>query len=220
MTKPETQTLYVMQNEFGLIKIGRSLDPERRRRSLQSDERCSVALVVSLTGQGHREEVTHLSLSDHLIEGEWFKGTADAQEAISALLPEVATVEWPFHYDAVVAEAWLQDFFDRRDRRSIRKQFYRMLNVHVRGGSPGYGTDVMIGIMLSELAGENEHAEPSPAFVRPVGASKPQEPLNYSTDVRVALNVWPEDCRPASWNGSALECAIAALEEHYRRLPP
>lgn len=219
MTRPDKQTLYVMQNEVGLVKIGRSLDPERRRRALQSDEQCAVNLISVLIGQGHREEATHLSLSDHLIEGEWFEGTAEAQAAISALLPELGRIDWPFLYDAGEAEAWLDGFFARRDRRSLRKQFYRMLNVHLRGGSPGYGTDAMIGIMISLTGRDGSNAEPTTAVVRAARTSKTPGPPNYSTNLQAALAVWPDDCRPSVWEGSAHDCAIAALEELYRRLP-
>jgi hypothetical protein len=33
----------------------------------------------------------------------------------------------------------------------------------------------------------------------------------FTTDVAAALAVWPDGCRPASWDASAIECCIEAL---------
>ncbi len=41
----EDQHLYIMQNEHGFIKVGRSENPEKRRRSLEIHERCKISIV-------------------------------------------------------------------------------------------------------------------------------------------------------------------------------
>lgn len=41
--KPEH--LYVMQNQFGLVKIGKSVDVELRRRRLSKADNCEITLV-------------------------------------------------------------------------------------------------------------------------------------------------------------------------------
>jgi hypothetical protein len=50
------QTLYVMQCEHGPIKLGRSVDPERRRAALEREHKCKVALVALFPATGHEEE--------------------------------------------------------------------------------------------------------------------------------------------------------------------
>lgn len=225
MTRPDTQALYVMQNEFGLIKIGRSLDPERRRKSLQSGEGCTIAVVAVLEGQGHREEQIHLSLKRHVIEGEWFRGTQSARAAIREALPNLTGCAWPFDYDARGAKAWLDDFFGRRDQRSLERMYQRILNVHVRGGRPGGSVDGMICLLLSlsetgEMVGVSLGREGAAtvAHIYYPGSAEPRRAPPYSTDLASAMSLWPGEVRPVAWDGTAYDCAVAAMTARYRRL--
>lgn len=54
--------LYVMQNEHGLVKIGRSNDPCRRRADISSGSGCLVHLVFSAIGRGIEEMEIHQKL--------------------------------------------------------------------------------------------------------------------------------------------------------------
>ncbi|CAB3803905.1 hypothetical protein LMG28138_05424 [Pararobbsia alpina] len=65
--RPQDQYLYVMQNEHGLIKVGRSIDPARRRLVLQSQCGCNIALVASLHQRGPDEEWVHSLLADFCV---------------------------------------------------------------------------------------------------------------------------------------------------------
>jgi len=121
------QDLYVMQNEHGLIKVGRSVDAEKRRRALEVTERCRIVVVSLLSGQGEREEQVHLKLRRHLIEGEWFNGTAAARRAAVKTLGLEPEPVWPFAYDRAAAEVWLESFFGWRDERAIDRLFGRLL---------------------------------------------------------------------------------------------
>lgn len=74
--------LYVMQNAFGRIKIGRSADPERRRRDLESSSGHKVVLVRIFLNRGAEEAIIHQKLREFRCIGEWFLGTAEAKRAI------------------------------------------------------------------------------------------------------------------------------------------
>jgi len=225
MTRPDTQTLYIMQNEFGLIKIGRSLEPERRRKNLQSGEACAIRVVAVLQGQGDREEQIHFGLKRHMIEGEWFRGTASARAAITKALPVLAGCDWPFEYDARGAEGWLDHFFSRRDQRSIEKQYARLLNGLRRIDKPGPGADAVVCHLLS-LSEVGTTASVHHGRVRgqhviyvyaPGSTRRRRAPL-YSTDLASAMGLWPKDTVPAAWEGAAFDCAVAAMQERYIRL--
>ena len=225
VTRPDAQALYVMQNEFGLVKIGRSLDPERRRKNLQSGEGCAIAVVAVLDGQGHREEQVHLSLQRHIIEGEWFKGTPTARAAIIKALPHLAACDWPFEYDARGAKAWLDDFFGRRDRRALERMYHRILNVHVCGSGPGASADGMICLLLSlsetgDMVGVSVGREggQTVADIHDPATGETSRAPPYSTDLASAMTLWAESTQPVVWGGTPYECAVAAMKERYVRL--
>ena len=217
MVKPVSQTLYVMQNEFGLIKIGRSLDPERRRRELAADVRCKIALVHLLPQQGHREEEIHLRLKAHMIEGEWFKGTIPSRRAILRTLPRDGNYVWPFMYDREGAKVWLEELFAQRDNRAANRQYNRLLS-HLLSATAGVSANQLIGNIIHYT----DSTQPYWGYVlvnrkwvpgyrpKPFGDVILCPP--YSTDIHHALAIWPCEQRPASWTGSAMECAFAALK--------
>ena len=78
--------LYIMQNEHGLIKIGRSDDPQRRVVEAQKSARCPVTLIATFPEAGHFEEWVHIQMADHRIGLDWFEGTREARDVLAALL--------------------------------------------------------------------------------------------------------------------------------------
>ena len=82
--KPENQHLYLMQNEHGSVKIGRSVDPERRRKSIQVEDCCNVQIVGVKENWGEFEEEIHIELESLglRIDGEWFYGFPDGADGI------------------------------------------------------------------------------------------------------------------------------------------
>ena len=78
MVEPTSQHLYVMQNEFGLIKIGRSIAVESRRQNLQQTDRCQIEIVAVFDFWGSLEETIHLELEEFRLIGEWFAGDEEA----------------------------------------------------------------------------------------------------------------------------------------------
>jgi len=225
MTRPDTQALYVMQNEFGLIKIGRSLNPDRRRQSLQGDEGCAISVVAALEQQGHMEEAIHLSLEDYALEGEWFDGTAPARAAIIRAIPVLADCEWPFEHSVDGAVAWLDAFYARRDQRLLEKQYRRVLKDHLQRCSPGADADggvchlvslIETGRVASLMQGRLKAEKV--VYVRHQGSKDWELVPPYTTDLALALSLWPDDIRPAGWEGGAHECAVAAMTARFQQL--
>lgn len=118
--------LYVMQNEFGLIKIGRSTNVMRRMRALQGTEMCRIQLVGIVEGAGHLEESTHIALDDFRLIGEWFDGGEDARNAIIQLL-DMKGDKWPFDLAAKDAiDRWLDAVEGRRFNQARVREFSRV----------------------------------------------------------------------------------------------
>lgn len=83
---PKVQSLYVMQAAWGGIKIGKSIDPERRRRGLETQSGREVHLVAVLDSMGDRERDIHAELWRYRRTGEWFVNTPSARRAMEAAL--------------------------------------------------------------------------------------------------------------------------------------
>jgi hypothetical protein len=70
--KPKVTYLYMMRDERnGLTKIGRSVRPSERERTLQS-EVPSVSLIWSVESLVHEEKELHRLYKDSRVRGEWF----------------------------------------------------------------------------------------------------------------------------------------------------
>lgn len=75
--------LYVMQKASGRIKIGRSGNPEQRRRSLELSSGQRVKLIAVFEGRGVEERAIHSRLAAFPWIGEWFQSSIKATEAIA-----------------------------------------------------------------------------------------------------------------------------------------
>lgn len=65
--------LYFMQEQgTGLIKIGRSVDPKRRLRTLQTGNGKTIRLIAVFEGRGVEELYLHEHLKRWRVKGEWF----------------------------------------------------------------------------------------------------------------------------------------------------
>lgn len=76
MNLRESQRLYLMQNSLQLSKIGVALNPERRRRSLETSSGLSIDLVKCwqvLDGTAlQAEQYLHRHFARRRHQGEWF----------------------------------------------------------------------------------------------------------------------------------------------------
>lgn len=225
MTDTVSQHLYVMQNEFGCIKVGRSVNPWHRRLSLRQTEHCRVELIAAFEGGGEDEEAIHIALDRFRLEGEWFSGANDARMAIEHIFG-ADPMEWQFEHDPTGAEKWLDHLRVVRDAAYIRRELSRSMArlrtateaSWVHDGSIFWcrylaetGNSVMI--MTDKQKGNTVNVWHNPA-------TKKREVLPaYTSTVEEALLAWPEDLRPTLWEGTPFECCIAALDAVRTRLP-
>jgi len=226
MVEPAHQDLYVMQNEFGLIKIGRSVDAETRRKWLQSREQCRIALIAILPGSGDQEERIHIALTEYHLMGEWFHGHREARGAILATVGLPSETLWRYSVNHQAARQWIERLEQWREDRKLDKEFGREITTLARADGPHYIYD--IGIWM--LVYHRELALPWRMNFRDLNGRKvrmvdkldglPEAPIPaFTSDIAAALMVWPDEDRPASWEGSALQCCVAGLKARKRRLP-
>ena len=71
--KNKKDYLYIIQSDVsGMIKIGRSKDPAKRLKQLQTGNPNKLRLIASFKELGWREKIIHESLKKWSEEGEWF----------------------------------------------------------------------------------------------------------------------------------------------------
>ena len=63
---------FIQAHKTGMIKIGRSKDPNKRLKSLQTGSGDKLKLIAVFEGQGHREFELHDRLASYRKQGEWF----------------------------------------------------------------------------------------------------------------------------------------------------
>jgi len=221
---PKVQDLYLLQNEFGLIKIGRSVDVERRRSRLTYQDRAQVEIVAVFPFAGDQEEPAHIALHEHRLIGEWFSGNDEARVAIGRYFKLELT--WPFEFNAEYAALWLGHMQRVRQVRKVRQSIYRAVQTLQRWEGPKHILDEIAftawreavsgtpaNVLARELLGMSVAARLEHQRTRGQVAE-----LRVSTDQGAALQLWPDDTRPRHWNGSPLQCCIAALQEWRSRL--
>jgi hypothetical protein len=225
--------LYVMQNEFGFIKVGRSARVEQRRRTLESTNSCAIALVAVIEDGGDLEEAIHIALDEYRIIGEWFEGHDSARAAIIKAVGLPDSQAWPHAVaEDDASSKWLEKIEGRRaitaaDKalRGLARDMTRYPESQATDTIRWYDTHIWT-IPLRFEKGLNtlifsEKGEDGTLVL--VGARSDMDETEivpfYTRDVEAAMTLWPEADRPASWNGTAWDCCIAALEARRARLP-
>jgi hypothetical protein len=217
--RTKSLTLYVLQNEYGLVKIGRSRDLEQRRASLTRRHQCAIAKVHVLENSGHLEEWIHLTLASHRLAYEWFSGDPNSRGAIETLIGTKLT--WPYEYNAAQGLEWIEkvhdvqalDYWRRQERNLVRNlksavtgtgryADYNadkawLLESEIGRVYDGY-TDLSVGELVTGI--------------REGDASRTQVP-QYTRDMAAAMRLWAADTpvsrrRPVH---DALDCCLAAL---------
>lgn len=216
VVRPSRQDLYLLQNEYGLIKIGRSIDVAERIAKLRQSERCAIHFIVRFRRAGHHEEGAHINLHKYRLIGEWFSGSPDARAAIEREFC-LDDVEWPVAYNAAAADRWVAHMRDVRTVRRLRRAIYRQTTL-MRANGPHESEDVCIFMLLRhpliDTVGEPEVRWNGEKLVRLYHDRRTgqMQPIPaYSHDLQAALTTWPEELRPTTWEGSAFECCIAGL---------
>lgn len=78
--------VYAIRAENGLIKIGVSIQPERRIMALRSSSPTPLELLGYIPGSFGIENMLHKLLSDSSSHGEWFYPTPEVLEAVDAIV--------------------------------------------------------------------------------------------------------------------------------------
>jgi hypothetical protein len=206
--------LYLIQNEFGLFKIGRSISPASRLHQIRTVDRCKVATIKLLVNCGHLEEQVHIRLCRFRLTGEWFDGTKTAETAMSKIFALQPSTTLPFSYDPKNAAAWLKELEIARDRAARIKNHNRFIASipHYRG--PSRMLDLLVWRQTHGEDGRILHACADGEFrtIFPDETLETGELIpNYSADVEKALSIWPGQFRPAKWDGDPLSCIIGGL---------
>ena len=211
MVQPRRQDLYLLQNEYGLIKIGRSIDIGERMSALRQSERCNIHFVVRFPRFGQHEEAAHVRLQKYRRIGEWFCGSEEARTAIENEFG-IAGLAWPVPYQANGAERWISHMREVRAVRSIRNALQREIGILRRANRPHPVHDQSI-LMVCQWAwtGERDGWARCPECVwHPPHFNRCTVPP-YTKAVEAALTIWPASSRPSVWSSTALECCVAGL---------
>ncbi|HEY9874493.1 MAG TPA: GIY-YIG nuclease family protein [Candidatus Obscuribacterales bacterium] len=85
--KPEAlgDLYFIQDSRTKAIKIGRTINIERRLETLQISFPYKLQLLKVVKGMGHKERATHLMFPDLRLSGEWFQPDAALLEYIDSL---------------------------------------------------------------------------------------------------------------------------------------
>jgi hypothetical protein len=219
----EKYHLYLMQNHLGLIKIGKAVDVERRRQHLARADECDIRTVHVLNNGGDQEQLYHALLRRRRLYGEWFDGDEGTRKAIRGLFDLQTDFAWPFSLASLNAvNAWLDQLERIRTRISREKRSQRVIRGMENRSSPDtwWHLNWKIWQIIWEYEQEGDpsiwHDEDadgrSVIWVTRDSDTTPEPLPFFTTDLRSALLVWPEDCRPDVWPGDAWSCCIAGLK--------
>tara|TARA_B100001094_G_C18024945_1_gene717072 strand:- start:500 stop:787 length:288 start_codon:yes stop_codon:yes gene_type:complete len=64
---------FIQSDKTGMIKIGRSLNPQKRLKQLQTGNPNNLKIIYVFKKQGHLETYLHQYLDKWRCKGEWFK---------------------------------------------------------------------------------------------------------------------------------------------------
>jgi hypothetical protein len=128
-----------MQAACGLIKVGRSIDPEARRVALSHFIMEDLALVAVLPDRGKDEEAVHLKLKRFRRHIEWFSGTQVAREAVDGVLG-LEKPCWPYPWQPKVAAELLSHLGFQRNRTYVLRRRRNVIN-SLKGGNIKWWTN-------------------------------------------------------------------------------
>lgn len=225
--------LYVMQNHVGFVKIGRSVRVEARRRSLETTDECTVAIVAVVEDAGDYEETILLNLNEHRLIGEWFEGdklcrdcVAIEIEALSeALGRDPPKLEWPYLLaDDDATNDWIERCEGRRTIASINRQYSRIIRDMDKGEPEKPDTsrywDVNLWTVLwrferqmHTLVMSAKSKTGEEILIGHYEGSNIDEIVpHYTTNVAYALTLFPVNDRPTEWIGSAWNCCVTGIK--------
>jgi hypothetical protein len=122
MTQARARYLYVMRSRTGLIKIGRSLSPKRRRRELECVSGLSIMLIAAIRGRGADERLLHAALREWRTNGEWFEDRAEVRRFLER------------HFDQTFS--WGRSLPEPARRNETTREVVREAVRRIMGGEP------------------------------------------------------------------------------------
>lgn len=75
ISETSEDSLYFIKDTLGRIKIGRSINPEKRVKGLQTSTSSTIKLVFAVLNKGCMEKRLHSCFSELHVRGEWFTYT-------------------------------------------------------------------------------------------------------------------------------------------------
>lgn len=219
--------LYIIQNDHGLVKIGRSADVHSRVSALRSIDRCEIEIVYVFPGQGDHEEAAHLALANIRVTGEWFSGEPRALSRIKQYFKLPSDFQWPYSLDKRAAAKWLTWLEAERDHQARVRDFNRYLRLLRETPEGCKSLEAFIWRQIhpddprSAGASVQDDTGMKRVAVNPYyrdGRWQADELVPaYTRRIEDALTVWPTGARPHLWDGNAVSCCIAALQERRKR---
>lgn len=85
--------VYLIYNSSGHVKIGVSLNPHKRLRTLQCGSSDALQLLLTIPGTRTLERRLHRRFHQRRVTGEWFALTPDDYQAIQELRTQILTGE-------------------------------------------------------------------------------------------------------------------------------
>ncbi|QKR98698.1 GIY-YIG nuclease family protein [Sphingomonas sp. CL5.1] len=208
--------LYVLQNEHGSYKVGRTWSVKRRIYEIQRSDVCKIFPIFSLNECGPWEVYIHNKIRKHVLLNEWFKGNDESRMDLQNLLE--TNLIWRTIYNQKDENKWLKDLeLSKMRRYTVKLLQYeiRYLNDTERNKLRDYSIidfvskiisndvyDRVLGTGIAQIFREEERKRSySGKYLIP----------DFTIDVDSALLLWPNDIRPDYWHGSAIETSAALL---------
>ena len=225
LRRPSTRGLflYVMQNEHGIVKIGRSDNPERRTLEVQKAARCKVSLIATFPDAGHFEEWLHIQMDAFAIGFEWFEGTQQSRDALASLLG--IDLQWVYPSSGN-AQAWTERLMDSGAERYWRKRerdVMRRLKGAVIGEgifrNEGNGSDSLDSYIAPHVGFRDpvcrDTRNGQPANLARFGDSEKMTLIPaYTRSMDAALSLWlPDPYRTIPTYARPIECCFHGLCE-------
>ena len=200
--------LYVMQAACGLVKIGRSADPESRRIMLVKKLRQSIYLVAVLPGRGADEEALHIKLRRHLVIGEWFYGTDKGKVAVAKTLG-LLKPDWPFKWDAAASDELQRNMEVANYRKRVFGRRRRVITEISSGATNNFSN----GKIWSSLDDDHIVYSSREGFLASISDRGVKWPLpDYLSDDEAARSLGPPGWSVPLSTTSPTETVVAALE--------
>ncbi len=149
-------------------------------------------------------------LDKYQLIGEWHDGIDQCKKKLGRLINAPKNFQWPVQLasdDEI--DSWLDRVYDSRLLISHKKLYQRIIsNMGKCTDNDHFHYTWKIYQILEQYENCNHVSLDE---YKKVGCSSDDLP-KFTSDVSIALSLWPDDIRPESWVGSAWNCCVEALK--------